>query len=71
MALFSKFRTVVLVVFFILFFSTPKAHAYLDPGAGGMLLQIIAGGIAGVAAILKLYWKQIIQKFKKSDKEKT
>ena len=32
---------------------------YLDPGAGSMLLQVLAGGIAGLAVVGKLYWARI------------
>ncbi len=35
------------------------AHAYLDPGTGSILIQILLGGTAGAAAILKLYWHNI------------
>lgn len=35
------------------------AHAYLDPGSGSMILQIIAGGIAGLAVALKMFWHRI------------
>ena len=31
------------------------AHAYIDPGIGSVVIQIIAGAIAG----LVLFWKQI------------
>ena len=34
--------------------------AYLDPGTGSMLLQVILGGIAAVAVALKLFWYRII-----------
>lgn len=33
--------------------------AYLDPGAGSMILQALAGGIAGVAVVGKLYWGRV------------
>jgi hypothetical protein len=33
--------------------------AYLDPGSGSMILQIIAGGIAAVAVTAKLYWNRV------------
>ena len=33
--------------------------SYLDPGAGSMILQALAGGIAGVVAVGKLYWTRI------------
>ena len=35
--------------------------AYLDPGSGSMILQIIAGGLAAVAVTAKLYWNRILQ----------
>lgn len=38
--------------------STP-AHAYIDPGTGGMLLQLLLGGVAGAMVIVKLYWQRI------------
>ena len=36
------------------------AFAYLDPGTGSMLLQVILGGIAAVVVALKLFWYRII-----------
>jgi hypothetical protein len=33
--------------------------AYLDPSAGSMLLQALAGGIAGLAVVGKLYWARL------------
>ncbi len=38
---------------------TGTAHAYLDPGAGSMVLQLLLGGIAGMAVVLKLYWHKV------------
>lgn len=34
--------------------------AYLDPSAGSMMLQIILGGVAGLAIALKLFWARIL-----------
>jgi len=33
--------------------------AYLDPGAGSLILQALAGGLAGVAVVGKLYWARV------------
>ena len=33
--------------------------AYLDPGSGSMLLQLLAGGVAGVAVAGKMYWRRV------------
>lgn len=35
------------------------AHAYLDPGSGSMLLQLILGGVAGFVVLVKLYWQKL------------
>ena len=43
--------------------AAPEAHAYLDPGAGSMLLQILLGGLAGLGVLGKLYWHRIRKLF--------
>lgn len=30
--------------------------AYLDPGTGSMIIQLLLGGIAGAMVVGKLYW---------------
>ena len=35
--------------------------AYLDPGSGSMILQILAGGVAAVAVTAKLYWNRVLR----------
>jgi hypothetical protein len=35
--------------------------AYLDPGSGSMILQMIAGGTAAVAVTAKLYWRRVMR----------
>lgn len=44
--------------------SAQEAHAYLDPGSGSMILQLLMGGIAGAIVVLKLYWQQFIGMFR-------
>jgi hypothetical protein len=36
-----------------------NAWAYLDPGSGSMLLQVILGGVAAVGVAAKLYWHRL------------
>ena len=40
----------------ILLLCAEPVLAYLDPGTGSMMLQVILGGIAAVGVALKLYW---------------
>ena len=39
------------------------AHAYLDPGAGSMILQVLLGGIAGAVVVFRLYWRRFVALF--------
>ena len=36
----------------------PPAYAYLDPGSGSMLLQVLLGGFAAVGVAIRLYWQR-------------
>jgi hypothetical protein len=42
------------------------AYAYLDPGTGSILLQLLLGGVAGGVVVFKLYWQRIKQLFVRS-----
>jgi len=46
--------------------------AYLDPGSGSMLLQMLLGGIAGIAVSIKMFGKRVFGAlaFWKKDEEK-
>lgn len=37
--------------------------AYIDPGAGSLILQIILGGVAGAFVAFKLLWRRIAARF--------
>jgi hypothetical protein len=44
--------------FVALLFQTAPASAYLDPGTGSMMLQVLLGGVAGAMVVGKLYWQR-------------
>ena len=50
-------------LFVLLFLSAvgidSPAYAYLDPGTGSMMIQLILGGVAGALVVGKLYWQRI------------
>jgi hypothetical protein len=56
-----KYFYAVLGTFFVLL--EVPVEAYLDPGSGSMLLQILLGGFAGIAVIVKLYWNRVTSLF--------
>jgi hypothetical protein len=43
----------------VLLLSAADAHAYLDAGTGSMLVQLLAGGVAGLLVLLRLYWRRL------------
>ena len=54
-----RLQTILSATFFALLLigaMSRTAYAYLDPGTGSMIIQILLGGIAGAAVVLKLYW---------------
>ena len=47
----------------------PDAHAYLDPGTGSMIIQMLIAGAIGALVVIKAYWSRSVGFFsrKKSD----
>jgi len=37
----------------------PAAHAYLDPGTGSYLLQLLIAGVLGGLFAVKVYWTNV------------
>ena len=72
-----KLTQIILLSTLFLFFSTKSAHAYLDPGSGSYIIQLIIAGGVGALFTVKTFWLQIKNFFtslfrqKNKQKEKT
>lgn len=56
----TKSGMALFVFLFFLIFGLPSpAFAYLDPGTGSMILQLLLGGLAGLLVVGKLYWQRL------------
>ena len=55
--------TVILLIFG--HFSISNAYAYLDPGTGSIIAQMIIGTLVGAGLAIKIYWHRIKMKFMK------
>jgi hypothetical protein len=44
--------------------ATAPAFAYIDPGTGSMMLQLMLGGVAGVMVVGKLYFRRATDFFR-------
>lgn len=49
---------------FVLASSAAPAWAYLDPGTGSMMLQLMLGGVAGALVVGKLYLQRAREFFR-------
>lgn len=48
----------IIFVFLVLIFPI-RADAYLDPGTGSFIIQIIVGVLIGASAAVRIYWRKI------------
>ncbi len=56
----SKWAILCFVFLFVLVIFPPRsAHAYIDPGTGSYILQIVIAGIAAGAFAIKMFWRRI------------
>jgi len=59
-------KSTIISIFLLAMLPLP-AFAYIDPGTGSYVLQIILAGILAVPFVLKRYWVKIRNIFKKSN----
>ncbi len=48
-----------------------KPAAYLDPGSGSFIIQLLFGAVVGGLVVMKAYWSRIRAYFDKSEQETT
>jgi hypothetical protein len=51
-------RAVLTVLAFLVLIEQP-AHAYVDPGSGGMLMQLLVAGFIGGLVVARSTWRRI------------
>jgi hypothetical protein len=58
-------QTVAIFTATILAGTPHKNPAYLDPGSGSFIFQLILASLLGAAVVIRAYWKRISGFFKK------
>jgi hypothetical protein len=62
------FLSIAALLIFVMF--SQPAQAYLDPGSGSLLFQLIVGGVFSALFAIKIYYRKIKVRFgKKSEQE--
>ncbi len=62
-------KTLILGLIFLT--TARKTYAYLDPGTGSYIFQILIAGLLGSTFFLKSAIKKIINKFRKKNNDET
>lgn len=57
-------RIQLLCILFLIIFSN-TCFAYLDPGTGSYIIQVIIAVILGAAFSIKMFWNKIVSYFRK------
>ena len=48
-----------IVVFIILLALSQSAVAYLDPGTGSLIFQLLIGSVVGILFAIRMYWARL------------
>ena len=56
---------IVIPAIAILLLLPQAAYAYLDPGTGALIVQVVAGVILGAIVTFKLWWSRLVGLFRK------
>jgi hypothetical protein len=53
-------NNIAILVLIVFLAGTAPAYAYLDPGSGSMMVQLLLGGVAGAVVLVRLYWARLL-----------
>jgi len=68
-SVYLEYALITTVVFFLI---THNSYAYIDPGSGSMIVQVIIAAILGTITAIKIYWHKIKKIFSRNiDNKKT
>jgi membrane associated rhomboid family serine protease len=57
--MFLSLRVRIITIMILFFISSQSAYAYLDPGTGSYIFQLVLAGLIGGLFAVKLFWKKI------------
>ncbi len=63
----SELGWVLLFTVVALQIQLPVAYAYLDPGTGSYLFQIIVAALLGMPFAVKIFWRKVVAIFKRKN----
>jgi len=55
----KEIMSVMMIMLLLFLNASQPAQAYLDPGSGSYVFQLLIAGFLTVSVTLKMYWRQI------------
>jgi hypothetical protein len=59
----SRFVWFTLFLLYFGLIAVPGANAYIDPGSGSFIFQVLIGGLLAGAVAVKHFWRRIVSLF--------
>jgi len=56
-------KTVFVAIAILMIVWSSDAQAYLDPGTGSYMLQIVIAGIVSALFTIKMFWRRVVDFF--------
>ena len=50
---------IILAVIFLCIITVQRTYAYLNPGTGSMVIQILVASFIGAIYMIKIFWKRV------------
>lgn len=60
----KRLAQVLVLSFGLVIAAEGSALAYFDAATGGLVVQAVLGGVAGISVLLRLYWRRLVSMFK-------
>lgn len=56
---------ILISLFILLFLGVSNAYAYLDPGTGSLIVQVLIASAVSALFAIKIFWKRLTAFFRK------
>ena len=63
--------TVMILAVMFLLVPIASAFAYIDPGTGSMIVQVVIAALVGGAAFIGAFWRKLFRKRRDRDDDQT
>ncbi|GAF94702.1 unnamed protein product [marine sediment metagenome] len=60
----KRYSSMIFIIILVILLFPCYLLAYLDPGTGSYIIQMVLAGIVGTLFVIKIYWKKVKNYFR-------